>query len=287
MAVMQKRIYRALVLPLATATLLAGCGIFGEDDDPDFRNPFFPDREATRITANISSRTRYADPDDGKKAVFTATMYDKDGLQFYGPKVELNGTEITPVGTSASANYQLNDMDYATGQTWTLAVQGHSATTAPAIPPVLITQPTSTKSDSGSYPSVTQAAGAPVEVAWTGGDPAEPVYVVVYGNPDGKGDRRFFVKDNPAQRPTDPENYGLPIPNTGTLTIPATVEERVVDSKGNTTTRTVTLFDNPSTSTVRAFYVYVVQRKTTAAPPIQFSVNSVAYVILNVPAKPK
>jgi len=281
---MRKNRVLSAILVAAAVVSVSGCNIFGGSKDTSYRNPMDKDLLAARVVASVTSQTHFQDPDQGALATFRATLFDASGRQYYGPTVQLDGADVTYTERGSSTIYTKDNLPYAAGTTWTVAIQSHTATSPAALPPLVLTAPTSTKGTNGVYAPVSQTAGQPFTISWAGGDPSVPVFVVVHGNPDGKGERRFFVSDNPAQRPDDPENFGLPIANTGTCVVPATVIERVVDANGNTSTRQTTVFDNTNKTggAARTFYVYVVQRNATSAAPIEFAVNSTATATLTV-----
>ena len=275
------------------AAALGGCGLF-KSGSSDRVEPNDANRTAAKILANVSSVTTFDETDTGNTATFKATLYDKDGNQFFGPKVVLDGKDVSYVnpGDGTSTVYISDSLAFTTGQTFTTAIQGNTAVSPPAIPQMLISSParSTTTDTSTNPPTVTtlvyykQTAGDPMTISWTGGDPSKPVYIFIYGTPDKNSSRRLFVADDPAQAVGDPENFGLPIPNTGTYTIPATLTERYVDSNGNTATRTVTTFNDPTTTDTsgRAFQVYVAQREVTTASPIRFGWVTAAKVTASV-----
>lgn len=284
--------YAASVL---AALALGGCGLF-KSGSGDKLEPNDPTRTVTSMVASVSTLTAFADTPSTVLPTFRATLYDKDGNQFYGPVVQLDGKDVatsTP-GDATSTIYSATGLTYAAGQTYTTTVQGHSATSPGAIPQVLITSPVRSTTTTGTPPVTTsltyykQTAGDPMTVTWSGGDPTQPVYIFIYGTPDGNSARRLFVSDDPLQSVGDPENFGKPIANTGTYTIPATLTERYVDSTGAVATRSITTFDDPTKTDTsgRAFTVYVAQRQVTLNSPIRFSVVSSAYVTASVLPKP-
>lgn len=290
------KVVRIIGLSLATATL-AGCGLFKSGSSSDRLDPNDPNRVAAKMLANVSSLTTFADAASGSTATYRATLYDKDGNQFYGPKVQLDGTDVPTVnpGDGTSTIYVQSAVAFNPGQTFNTTVQGNSATSPPAIPQILMTSPVrSTTTDTSTPPKVItlsyykQTARDPMTITWSGGDPSQPVYIFVYGTPDTNSARRLFVSDDPLQPVGDPENFGSPIPNTGTYTIPATLTERYIDASGNVATRTVNTFDDPVTTDTsgRAFSVYVAQRKITAASPIRFGFVSGAQITASVLPKP-
>lgn len=277
--------------PLLAALALGGCGLFKSGNNGKL-NPNDPSRVAASMVASVSTLTAFNDVPSTQLPTFRATLYDADGNQFYGPVVQLDGANVatsTP-GDNTSTIYSSSGFAYAPGQTYVTTVQGHTATSPGAIPQVLINLPVRSTTTTGTPPVTTtltyykQTAGDPMTVTWSGGDPSQPVYIFVYGTPDGNAARRLFVSDDPLQSPSDPENFGKPIANTGTYTIPATLTERYVDSTGAIATRTVTTFDDPTTTDTsgRSFTVYVAQRQTTLSAPIRFSVVSSAYLTASV-----
>jgi hypothetical protein len=282
-----KRIRYAV--PVLAALALGGCGLFKSSSN-DKIQPDDPTRPVASMVASVSTLTAFADTPSTVAPTFRATLYDKDGNQFYGPVVQLDGTNVstsTP-GDNTSTIYSSTGFAYATGQTYTTTVQGHSATSPGAIPQIYINSPVrSTSTSSGTTTTLTyykQTAGQPMPITWSGGDPSQPVYIFIYGTPDANAARRLFVSDDPLQSVGDPENFGKPIPNTGAYTIPATLTERYVDSSGAIATRTVTTFDDPTTTDTsgRAFTVYVAQRQVNTNSPIRFSIVSSAYVTASV-----
>lgn len=281
--------YAALSLVAVSVT---GCGLFksGSGTRPE---PNDPNRTVAKMVANVSSITTFADVDTGKTAVFRAILSDKDGNQFYGPKVQLDGADVPAInpGDGTSTVYTVAGLAFTPAQTFTTTVQGSAAVSPPAISQLLMTSPvrstgmdTSTPPKEITYTYFRQPAGEPMTLTWSGGDPSQPVYIFLFGTPDTNPSRRLFVSDDPLQMPGDPENFGSPIPNTGTFTIPPTLTERYLDSNGAIATRTVTTFDDPTTTdtTGRAFSVFVAQRATTVNSPIRFSVVSSAYITASV-----
>ena len=278
-------------LSLAAASL-AGCGLF-KSGNSDRLGANDPNRAVAKMVANVSSLTLFADVDSGKTATFRATLIDKDGNQFYGPKVQLDGKDVPSVnpGDGTSTIYMQSLVAFNPGQTFTTTVQGNSATSPGAIPQILMTSPVrSTTMDKSTPPKeitltyYKQTAGGPMTITWSGGDPSQPVYIFIYGTPDANPSRRLFASDDPLQAIGDPENFGNPIPNTGTYTIPATLTERYVNASGSIATRTVTTFDDPTTTDTsgRAFSVYVAQRQIAVASPIRFGFVSAAHVTASV-----
>ncbi|HEY3411509.1 MAG TPA: hypothetical protein VGM51_00480 [Armatimonadota bacterium] len=279
-------------LSLAAASL-AGCGLFKSSGTSGKLDPNDPNRVVAKMVANVSSLTFFTDVDTGKTATYRATLFDKDGNQFYGPKVQLDGADVTPVtpGDGTSTIYVQGSVAFTPGQTFTTAVQGHSATSPAAIPQMLMTSPVrSTSLDNSTPPKpiqltyYKQPAGDPMTISWSGGDPSQPVYIFIFGTPDSNTARRLFVSDDPLQPIDDSENFGKPIPNTGTYTIPATLTERYLNSSGAIATRTITTFDDPVTSDTagRAFSVFVAQRQTADASPIHFGFVSAAHITASV-----
>jgi hypothetical protein len=267
-------------VPVLAALTLGGCGMFKSSGIGGRIEPNDPSRVADRVQAVVTNTTSFVADAPTVVATFRATLYDKDGNQFYGPDVLLDGTkvDVSNPGSDTSTAYVKGDLPYAPGQTYTLAVQGNTATSPPAAPPIKITSPAPAKDDKGANLAYfTAEPGQPVTVTWTGGDPGQPVYIVLYGSPDKNGSRRLFVSDNPAMAPTDPLNFGKPIANTGSYTIPAELTERVQAADGSTTTRTVTTFDSPSKkgSAVTPVTISVVQRAESQSGPIHFATAAV------------
>lgn len=276
-------------LTVTVTTSLAGCGLFSGSGISGKYKPNDPDRTADRVVAAITNTTYFTADALSDKAAFRATLYDKDGRQFFGPTVQLNGDSVPPVnaGEDRTTVYAKSDLPYAAGDTWSVAVQGNTATTPPAPAPLWITSPAAATDDKGAkltYFSVEH--GQPATITWSGGDPAQPVYIILYGSPDRNAARRLFVSDNPAMSPSDPTNFGKPIPNTGSYTIPAQVTERVVGGDGATTTRTVTLFDNQNKAGKDAniISISVLQRGETVSGPIHFAVTTVGAAAAGTPA---
>lgn len=281
-----------VLLAAAVGVSLSGCGVFSTDDPPNYKDPYFPDKTVARMEAGVTTQNNFADADKAKTATFRATLYDADGQQFYGPEVTLDGESVAHTDNKSSTVYQKADMDYAEGRTWTAGVQGHTLVSPPGLPPILLTSPV--KSVDPANPANTLnyhrlEAGSSLTIKWTGGDPSRPVYIFVYGNPDGEYARRLFVADDTSKAYRDPLNFGLPLANTGEYTIPATVVERY-GTAGGSQTRTVTVFDNPTkkhanpaNDTVSVFYVYVLQRDVTTDGTINFSVVSAGTVGVGVP----
>jgi hypothetical protein len=291
---MKNRFLSLALIAGVAATFTAGCSQQGSESR--IRTPRDPNRTVARMVANVTSLTEYADENMGARATFRAILYDAAGEQFYGPTVVLDG-EPADIVEGPSTIYRKTNLPYAAGASYAVNVQNFEAVTPPAPAPIRILSPApeQRKTDELSRQEVqvfNQPAGQPLTVTWTGGDSAEPVYIFVVGTPDGLPARRFFPRMDPAQHPIDPENYGLPIANTGTFTIPAQLEERRVAADGSVSVQTVSLFANPNRLDAqnperrsRQFWVYVVQRRTNVAQPIQFSVNSVGVVIADVLAQ--
>lgn len=276
-------------LTALAATTLAGCGLFNSSGLSGKYEPKDPDRVADRVVAMVTNTTYFTADAPSDKAVFRATLYDKDQRQFFGPDVQLDGESVptSTVGEDRTTVYAKQDLPYAAGQTWSVAVQGNAATTPPAPAPLKITSPAAATDDKGATLTYFNAEPAqPVTVTWTGGDPGQPVYIILYGSPDKNGARRLFVSDNPAMSPSDPANFGKPIANTGSFTIPAELTERVVAANGATSTRTVTTFDNPNKkgSGVNLLQVSVLQRGETVSGPIHFAVSTVGVAAAGVTA---
>lgn len=277
------------VLTVLAATTLAGCGLFKTSGLSGKYEPKDPDRVADRVVASVANNTYFTADAPSGTANFRATLYDKDRRQFFGPEIQLDGDVVptTTNGDDRTTVYSKTGLPYAAGNTWTMAVQGHSATTPAAPPPLKITSPAASKDDKGNTLTYFNIEpGQPATITWTGGDPAQPVYIVLYGAPDKNGARRLFVADNPALSPTDPANFGQPIPNTGTYTIPATLDERVVAGNGSTSTRTVTVFDSPNKkdNPVNLITISVVQRGETVSGPIRFAVSATATAAAGITA---
>lgn len=273
-----------LVAALA-AVALGGCGLFKTSGTSGKYEVNDPDRVAARVVANVIATTPYSSENPANKAVFNALLYDADGRQFYGPELLFNGEVVEPDTTrTGPARYVKGDVDYATGQTYTVAVQGHTATTPSAPPPMRVTAPARTDPTDPAKNYFVQPEGQGVTISWTGGDPNRPVYIVINGDPtsqNGRNSRRLFVRDNPQQSPVDPENYGLPITNTGSFTIPAELTERVMNADGTTPPRTIPTFANPMTNPratdVRVFAIFVVQRTDVVKNgPLEVSAVSIA-----------
>jgi hypothetical protein len=275
--------------PALAAMTLTGCGLFKSSGLSGRYEPEDPNRVADRVVAGVSNTTPFTADAASDKAAFRATLYDSDGRQFFGPAVTLDGDAVTTdtPGSNTSTAYVKADLDYAAGKTYTVSLQGHTATTPPAPAPLRITAPVPSKNDKGATLNYFDAQpGDAVTVSWTGGDPAQPVYIVLNGSPDSNGMRRFFVSDNPAMSPTDPLNYGLPIANTGSYTIPAQITERVQAADGSTSTRTTTTFDSPikKGGATNAISIYVIQRGVTQSGPINFSVATLATAAAGITA---
>lgn len=279
------RLAAAPLLAALSAAMLGGCGIFSSSGTAGKYEVNDPDRTAARIVANVIANTPYSSEGPTDKAVFNALLYDADGRQFHGPELLFNGEAIAPETTrTGPARYVKTDVDYAPGQTYQVAIQGNAATTPAAPPPLSVVSPVRADPSETGGNYFVQPEGESVTVSWTGGDPNQPVYIVIYGDPtsqNGRNSRRLFVRDNPLQRPDDPDNYGQPINNTGSFTIPAELTERVMESDGSTSTRTVTTFANPMTrpkaTDVRLFAIFVVQRSEVVKNgPLEVSTISIA-----------
>jgi len=284
----QARLGRAAVAAAATLTL-AGCGMFKSSGIGGRYEPNDPNRVAERVVAGVSNTTYFTADAPSDKATFRATLYDKDGRQFFGPEVLLNGEAVPMVsgGDERTTVYSKTELPYAAGQTYTLAVQGHTAATPAAPAPLKITSPAASKDDNGNTLTYfLTEPGQPVTITWTGGDPGLPVYIILYGAPDKNGQRRLFVSDNTAMSPSDPLNFGKPIANTGTYTIPAQLTERVPSGSGANSTRTVTPFDNPNKEggSTNVISISVLQRQETTSGPIRFSVASIGTAAAGIKA---
>ncbi len=277
---------------LLSSLALGGCGLFSTSGLNRYeRND--PDRIAARVQANVVATTLYTQADPAETAVFSALLFDADGRQFYGPEVLFNGERVEPAATTSNnpSRYVKSGIPYAAGNTFTVSVQGNTATTPPAIAPLKVTSPPRSTGTNDNNEPITltyfeQPANQGVTVSWTGGDPNRPVYIVIWGDPtseNGQNVRRLYVRDNPAQSPTDSDNYGLPIANTGSFTIPAELTERVVGADGQTTTRTVPTFNNLHERDIRYFSIYVVQRtEIVKNGPLEVSSLSVATAVAGV-----
>lgn len=289
------RTYRTLTrvaAPLAgvlVAAVLTGCGSFGKSKSGKYEYND-PDRTAARVVAHVVATTPYSSEAPTDKAEFNGLLYDADGRQFYGPEVLLDGAAVEfKTERTGPARYVKGGLDYAAGKTYTVAVQGHTATTPPAPPALRVTAPVRSNEELGRN-FFEQPEGEGVTLSWTGGDPGRPVYIVIYGDPtsnNGANSRRLFVRDNPAQSPTDPENYGLPIANTGSFTLPAELTERVIEKDGSTSTRNIPTFANPTKkprpNDVRLFAIFVMQKSDVVKNgPLEVSTNSIATAIAGV-----